>query len=638
VTSDPAPPEPQPGTITCPFCSVSVPDAPFCGACGAHLAAGDTGHAQRLHAYAAFPDEPVLHLSAASTLFPHLSHRAKAPFRAALGVLLALIVVFSLAGTAAPLVAVSAFGVPLVFLIYVFEVDPYESSFVLPTAVAVAVGAGLGVGWSLVANRFVNDALAPSVNGGIGSARSLVAGIAVPAVAEVLMCLTVPAVRAFQRGATESLDGFVVGATGALGFTFASTIVLLRPWLEDGQLLHGSVLSTLAQGLIRGAVWPLVSALATGFVGAAYWATIGRTTAAAGRWLTSPVLAFSLALILQCGTALASIAVLPDTELLVAEAAALAVLIVTTRIGLHHVLIHEASEATIGGPRRCGHCAKVVASMPFCPQCGVAERAVARHTRPALAAAPAPASVPTPGAAAGLAPGLGHRRLSPRLFAILLLAGVATLTVALVLVAVVEAPPPPPRCSPLGCKAPPIRPAAASSSAGMVGRLYTNRSGFGVRVFPIAGTNVYPSVAKTADAVTLTYPFRPAFGGQSQLAIVGKRDRGATPQAVVASEIAKIAPNATIGYVLPGAYVGYILGFGEVATTQVASPNGSSATYELIVIAAVSRGFEITVVAVGELLHDVGPNSPFYNGHPTPAAVNVAYVADQTVDSIRFPG
>ena len=72
-------------TVECPYCGVVVPDAGFCGACGAHLTAEGFRGSHRLHSYAAFPDEPVLRVSQVSTLFPHLSHRAKAPFCAALG-------------------------------------------------------------------------------------------------------------------------------------------------------------------------------------------------------------------------------------------------------------------------------------------------------------------------------------------------------------------------------------------------------------------------------------------------------------------------------------------------------------------------------------------------------------------------
>src|SRR5437870_5457608 len=55
--------------VTCPYCGATVPDAPFCGSCGAHLAhAGPSGGpsgggARRVHAYSAFPDEAAMRLT-----------------------------------------------------------------------------------------------------------------------------------------------------------------------------------------------------------------------------------------------------------------------------------------------------------------------------------------------------------------------------------------------------------------------------------------------------------------------------------------------------------------------------------------------------------------------------------------------
>ena len=103
MTVPPPPDLPELPTTECAYCGAVVPDTGFCGACGAHLVRTGFRASQRLHSYAVFPDEPVIRLSGASALFPHLSHRAKAPFRAALGVVIALLVVFALLGAAAPL-------------------------------------------------------------------------------------------------------------------------------------------------------------------------------------------------------------------------------------------------------------------------------------------------------------------------------------------------------------------------------------------------------------------------------------------------------------------------------------------------------------------------------------------------------
>src|ERR1700721_436648 len=102
MTSSPAD-LPVLATVACPFCGGVVPDARYCGACCAHLVHGGLRGSQRLHSYAASPDEPVFRLAIITSLFPHLSHRAKAPFRVGFGVALVLLLVFALVGASAPL-------------------------------------------------------------------------------------------------------------------------------------------------------------------------------------------------------------------------------------------------------------------------------------------------------------------------------------------------------------------------------------------------------------------------------------------------------------------------------------------------------------------------------------------------------
>lgn len=381
VTATP-PQLPVLATTVCPSCAVVVPDARYCGACGADLTREGFRSSQRMHSFAAFPDEPVLRLSAVTSLFPHLSHRAKAPFRLALALIVALLVVFAFAGTSAPLIAVCALGVPLLFLLYIWEVDPYEGSFGVPTSIALVLGAGFGLGWALLGKGYVDQALQPSLAGGITPVHSLQAAVAVPVVGQLLMCVPVIVVWFLQRGERESLDGFVAGATGALGFTMAATVVLMAPWFTSGQLVHQSFTAVLAQAVVRGISLPLVSALLTGLFGAALWVTTGRrATAAKGRWLSSPVVALVLALLVQIGLGFVDIGSLSAIVLIVVHLVAVALALVLARIGIHHVLIHEALDVSVGPPSACAHCRHLVPAMAFCPQCGVARRAIARTHR-----------------------------------------------------------------------------------------------------------------------------------------------------------------------------------------------------------------------------------------------------------------
>ncbi len=653
-------------TVACPYCGVVVPDARFCGACGAHLVQSGLWASQRVQSYAAFPDEPVFRLSVVTSLFPHLSHRAKAPFRVGFGVLLLLFLVFCLAGTSAALIALSALGVPLLFLIYIWEVDPYEGSFLVPTSLCLLLGAGLGVGWAIVGSGYVDKALTPSLTGSLTSSTSLVAGLVVPAAGQLLMCVPMAIVLRLQRGPIESLDGFVAGATGALGFTLAATIDLMSPWLSNGELTHGSFLANLTQVVVRGVTLPLISALATGFIGMSYWAKLGaRPTAARALWLTSPVTALVVALLIQIGLGFTDLAALSDAVVIGVHVAALAVLTVAMRIGLHYVLLHEALEVTIGPPRVCANCSHLVPAMAFCPQCGVAERAVSRPHRqgatwpsgegvgapgPTTSGATEESSVgaPWPCALPG-APGLkvgfpgAHEvvapphRLSHQRKIVFLLAGLGILTLALVIVAFVATPGPAPPCNPLQCQGPPIGHPGESftkdtshGSPVLDGTLYRNAQGFTVR-YP-AGA----SVQTDSDGIELGYDY--TNGGLSTIEIEGMHANGATPQTAVEDFARDEFPDAQPVYQLPDPLIGYQPGYGEAFDVQPASASGSAGTDQVVVVGAVHDGFAILVEVEGSLLPTVTANSPYFNGHSSPAGTNLAYFdGDFIVNRIGFP-
>ena len=151
-----------------------------------------------------------------------------------------------------------------------------------------------------------------------------------------------------------------------------------------------SVVANLTEAVIRGVSVPLVAVAATGYIGAALWSRRGIGSAAGGRWFTHPVLALMIALVVEIGLGYADDAVLPDIVLLAVHLAAAALALLALWIGLHHVLLHEQRDVRIGPPRVCPHCHRVVPAMPFCPRCGVAERATRINPQTRLPAASGP--------------------------------------------------------------------------------------------------------------------------------------------------------------------------------------------------------------------------------------------------------
>ena len=232
--------------------------------------------------------------------------------------------------------------------------------------------------------------------------------------------------------------------------------------------------------------------------------------------------------------------------------------------------------------------------------------------------------------------GTGHLRVIASL-----IIGLAVLALILVVAAVLNEPAPPPHCAPFTCQGPPLGTPynEITSSPVINGTLYRNSQGFSLRYYP--GTTPLSSVASatygSATGIQLTYSFPSGDGGNGQLIVLGAPAGNTTPQAMISTMINSIAPGAQPVYQLPGALIGYQLGVGEAFNYQPVNPSGSASTARVIVMADIKNGFGIWVVAAGALLPNVTPSDSLWDGHPSPANINVAYVADETVNSIKFP-
>jgi hypothetical protein len=393
--AQPVPPVEQPvPAMTCRVCEAEIPAGAFCGLCGAHRTppGGRGGDGLRIHTYGAAPGEHLLRLSVVSSLFPHLPHRSRTAFRVGLAALVVLLGVLAVLQWQAPLIAVAALGFPLLFQVYLQESDVYDDLSVrelLPTAV---LGAALGVGWALLTGPIVARSSIVGIGAGAGMSAQqvLVVGLAIPLGGALVMLVPAALARVVDPSTRESLDGFLIGALGAIAFTAASTVTLLEPQLATGVVaLTRPVRALLIEALIEGVAVPLTAAAAGGLVGAALWFT--RRTAAAqprrGPALLALAASIVVVLVVYAGLGLIGVARwLPAVQaclhLLIAAVAVLAL-----RIGLHAALLNEVHEHIHGEPLLCVHCRHVIPDLPFCPNCGVAIRASSRSSRAARRAA-----------------------------------------------------------------------------------------------------------------------------------------------------------------------------------------------------------------------------------------------------------
>jgi hypothetical protein len=375
-------------TVTCRVCGTDVPLGVFCGFCGAHLFPhpGNGPDWLRIRAYAAAPGEHVLALSVVSSLFPHLPHRSRMAFRAGLAIVVVVLVVFALLRWQAPLIAVSALGFPLLFQFYLQECDVYGDLPVRTLLLTAALGAGLGVGWASLTGPVVAQSYNVAIGLGLASPapRVLQDGLAIPLGGTVLMLVPVVLVRVLRPAVTESLDGFLIGSVGAIGYAAAATLTRLAPQFSTGLVARNRpVDSLLIEAGIRGIAMPLTAAAAGGLVGAALWITRKDSSQPQRPWYmraTFPAVVVVVSAV-YAGLGLTDVARLAPGLQLFLHLLIATIAILALRIGLHLALLHETHDAILGEPLLCVHCHHIVPDMAFCPNCGVATRASSRSSR-----------------------------------------------------------------------------------------------------------------------------------------------------------------------------------------------------------------------------------------------------------------
>ncbi|MDQ6880434.1 MAG: hypothetical protein M3082_22555 [Candidatus Dormibacteraeota bacterium] len=374
--------EARPALVLCPHCGMTVPEGAFCGHCGAHLASAST---TRRHAFAAVPSQSVAHLAIVSTLFPHLAHRRGGAFRwALLGGSVAVVLLAALQ-LFAPATAVATFLLPALYLLYLYEVEVYESEPWLVVGVTMVAGAILGYAFT----AYVGGAIGEIDLGGDSSSAFLLAGIAIPIVAQALMLAGPLFLYLFRARFQEPLDGLTFGAASALGFTLASSLTIFWPIIAGPLIGNGPALDWALRLLQAGILVSLINASTTGLITAAVWLhryarSVGRAQARHA-WYASILTTILVALGSQIVLSML-VFVIPDLIVHVVIRALFAIgLLLYLRVVIHEALMAEGLVHEIGPDAPCPECHRVVPTMLFCPSCGVNRSASSKHSRPGVA-------------------------------------------------------------------------------------------------------------------------------------------------------------------------------------------------------------------------------------------------------------
>ncbi len=363
-----------PPLVTCPHCEMSVPAGDFCGHCGAHLT---TASVTRRHAFAAVPSEPVAHLSIISTLFPHLPHRQGGAFKWALIAGAATVVLLAALQLFAPATAAATFLLPALYLLYLYEVEVYESEPWLVVGATMVAGAVLGYGFTAFAGGIVSRL---TITGDNGSAF-LLAGITIPIVAQALMLAGPLFLYLFRSWFREPLDGLTFGAASALGFTLASSLTMFWSLIAGPLIGSGPPLDWALRLLRAGILVSLVNASTTGLVTAALWLHRYDRRRAQRPWQASVLATIAAAIGSQVVLGMISFAVSNLVIEVMVRTLATIALLLYVRLVIHQALLVEGSEHEIGPDAPCPECHRIVPTMRFCPACGVARAATSKQGR-----------------------------------------------------------------------------------------------------------------------------------------------------------------------------------------------------------------------------------------------------------------
>jgi hypothetical protein len=626
-------------TMRCEVCESDVPAGAFCGLCGGHLTPERaTGPAWlRIRAFGAAPGEHLLRPSLASSLFPHLPHRSRNPFRVALALILVALIVFAVLRMPPALITVAALGLPLLFLIYLRESDAHRDLPASTLLLTAALGVGLGVGWVLLTGAMVARSYGVALGSAIVGFRMLRDGLGVPLGGLMLMLVPTVIVRLLRPPTRESLDGFMIGALSALTFTAAATLTRLAPQFATGMVARNRpIMGLVVEAGIRGVAVPLTAAAVGGLIGAALWFTrpANKTHQHSGYVRLAIGLAALAVLTVYAGLGLIDIARFPQMVQLGLHLVVAALALLALRVGLHLALLHEAhDEINADQPLLCQHCGHVVPDMAFCPACGVANRASSRSSRrtrrdarpvPSSTGLPAPATVwPGYSSTTGSYTAPPPHRTSHRRLLLTWGAVIAVVAAALVGVSVVVHKPPARYVCPPSCGRPPMGEPVA------INPRFTAADGSFSVSYPAAGT----AYEITTDADGVKADFLGGDGGTMQL--FSQPAGGRTPEDIATALVDKTFPDTRTAYEIPNTMVGYQPGFGMVADCW---PQGASSNYmrmRVLVVVAVKNDLALVAAAVGPY-REFGPNSG--SGKPSGANLQLALDMGKYINSFSWRG
>lgn len=375
--------------MQCSRCHADVPDAAhYCQACGLDTH-GDDG--ARKASYAAKPNESVVSLNLVSTIMPRGAAVRPMTYQFALGLALLLTVIVAATGALPIAVLIAAFAMPIVYIVYLYDVNMWEDEPVLVTGLAFLLTAVLGGLWTwgwLTLRGPLNPAAGWDDSGALPSVTGfLLAAVLAPVIGEAIRQIG-PIVLASRPEFDDLMDGLTFGVISGVGFATADTLVKHWPLITGGYAGPNDAPTWISLLVLEGFVKPLVMGTATGIACAEFSGLGEGYDGFTPRYFRGVAEAVGANILFAGGLYLLDFL---DNEVLslvlsiLWGLAILAVLILRIRTALHRGLMEAVLESTarargVGpGLEFCLSCEMpLLPGAQFCSNCGVSVRATAK--------------------------------------------------------------------------------------------------------------------------------------------------------------------------------------------------------------------------------------------------------------------
>jgi hypothetical protein len=263
--------------LECPRCRAELPEvAHFCHVCGQDQRSADFA---RKRSFAARPDEPVASFALISSIMPRGAGQRPQTYRIALAIALIVALIAAIFGAMPIAVLVAAFAVPVVYIVYLYDVNIWEDEPILVTALAFLLTGALTVAFTILWTYLRGPVPygTTTYEGSLSAAPTvgtfLLVAVAVPILGEVIRQIG-PVVLAMRPEFDDLMDGLTFGVVS--GVSYACFDTLTRHWdLMTGGLQGQDPGLWVSLIFLEGFVKPLIIGTASG-IAVAEFSGLGR--------------------------------------------------------------------------------------------------------------------------------------------------------------------------------------------------------------------------------------------------------------------------------------------------------------------------------------------------------------------------